>query len=123
MDLVPETISNCYYTMVRMTLPEDYSYESAFEDFDMAFDNVHDLWGLPETLKVHILSSHVPEYFAIEGVTCWSTSEETVEGCIKLYKRRSRTHKADIMPSSSESMVRRLCRETMSVLTPDCPPS
>ena len=90
-----ETIHNCYYSMVMKTLPQDYSYEIAFNDFQLAFDNVHDLWGLPETLKVHIVSDHVLEFFAIEGLSCWSTSEETGEACHKLYKRRRKTHKLD----------------------------
>ena len=56
---------------------------------------MNDLWGLPETLKCHIMGSHVVEYFAMEGVTRWSTSEETGEACHKLYKRRARTHQLD----------------------------
>ena len=46
-----------------------------------------------------------PEYFAIEGVTCCSTFEETGEGCIKLYKRRSRAGSSEQGAGSSEQGV------------------
>ena len=49
--------------------PLDYSYEEALDDYNRAFDHVNDLWGLPETLKCHIMGSHVVEYFVMEGVT------------------------------------------------------
>ena len=35
------------------------------------FAKVGDLWGLPETLKVHIWADHVMEYFGMEGLTFW----------------------------------------------------
>ena len=67
--------------------PLDYSYEEAFDDYNRAFDHVNDLWGLPETLKCHIMGSHVVEYFVMEGATCWSTSEvrglESLERCLR----------------------------------------
>ena len=41
---------------VRSELPDDYSYEATILEFKDAFEVVHDLYGVSETLKVHILS-------------------------------------------------------------------
>ena len=41
---------------VRSKLPEDYSYEETIQEYKDAFEDVHQLYGVSETLKVHILS-------------------------------------------------------------------
>ena len=47
---------------VRSKLPEDYSYEGTIQEYKEAFEDVHQLYGVSETLKVHILSG-VYNYF------------------------------------------------------------
>ena len=49
---------------VRSKLPEDYSYEGTIQEYKEAFEDVHQLYGVSETLKVHILSG-VYNYFGI----------------------------------------------------------
>ena len=56
--------------------------------WESRFNNVHYLWGLPETLKCHIWADHVMEFFSIEGLTFWQTNEECGEACHKLYSTR-----------------------------------
>ena len=41
---------------VRSELPQDYSYEETIQEYKDAFEDVHQLYGVSETLKVHILS-------------------------------------------------------------------
>ena len=41
---------------VRSQLPEDYSYEETIREYTDAFEDVHQLYGVSETLKVHIFS-------------------------------------------------------------------
>ena len=80
------SIHGVYSTMVQKNLAEDFSYEKKFEDFNDCFNAVHDGWGLPETLKVHLMNSHVLEFLAAEGCTMWSMSEECMENCHNLFK-------------------------------------
>ena len=41
---------------VRSNLPDDFSYEGTIQEYKDAFEDVHQLYGVSETLKVHILS-------------------------------------------------------------------
>ena len=68
---------------------DDNGYEEAIIKFIEAFNGCHDAWGLPETLKIHILEHHVGDYLAMEGITCWSTNDELVESCHALLERRN----------------------------------
>ena len=45
----------------------DYSYEEKAEEFRDAFEEIQEAYGLPETIKVHILGHHVPDYLARTG--------------------------------------------------------
>ena len=46
------------------------------EEFKEAFENVHQLFGLSETLKVHVILSHYSDYFEITGKTFRETNGE-----------------------------------------------
>ena len=56
-----------YDVCVRQHLDESYDYEDKIEAFREAFNAVHDAWGVPETVKVHIMCDHVGDYFAYTG--------------------------------------------------------
>ena len=45
----------------------DYSYEEKAEEFRDAFEELQETYGLAETIKVHILGHHVPDYLARTG--------------------------------------------------------
>ena len=45
----------------------DYSYEEKAEEFRDAFEELQETYGLSETIKVHILGQHVPDYMARTG--------------------------------------------------------
>ena len=49
-------ILNMHRLCVRSELPEDFSYEDVIREYTDAFEDVHQLFGVSETLKVHILS-------------------------------------------------------------------
>ena len=50
---------------VRSKLPEDYSYEQTIQEYKDAFEDVHQLYGVSETLKVHILSGALSNFVAL----------------------------------------------------------
>ena len=50
-----DAISSCSYTKALQKLPENFSYEEAFHNYNYAFDYVNDLWGLPEKSCLGIL--------------------------------------------------------------------
>ena len=56
-----------YDVCVRQHLDESYDYEDKIEAFREAFNAVHEAWGVPETVKVHIMCDHVGDYFAYTG--------------------------------------------------------
>ena len=51
---------------VRSKLPEDYSYEETILEYKDAFEDVHQLYGVSETLKVHILSGALNGFVALD---------------------------------------------------------
>ena len=77
---------------VRVSKEIAPDYNARISNFTKAFDAVHQLHSLPETLKIHILKSHVGDYLSLSGVTCWSNSDEMVETCHQLLDRRHRKH-------------------------------
>ena len=52
------------------------NYKETIEEFKEAFENVHQLFGLSETLKVHVILSHYSDYFEITGKTFRETNGE-----------------------------------------------
>ena len=88
-------LRNYYDIAVNENLDGD-SYLDKIADFKQAFNTVHELWGLTETPKNHILSVHVGEYIALIEETLWSCNDENLEGCHQLVKRRCRRHNVDI---------------------------
>ena len=70
------SIRELHSTMVKKELDEDYQYEDVFENFLSAFETVHEKYDVSETLKIHILNSHVLEYFALTGTTCAQQNDE-----------------------------------------------
>ena len=68
-----------YSVLVRPTLDDDFSYEDKFEQFETAFEAVHNVWGLPETVKIHILTSHTLEYLTETGETLSKVNDEHLE--------------------------------------------
>ena len=74
-----EALRELHYVLVKPELDEEYGYEGVFENFMTAFEAVHDVWGLPETLKIHILNTHTLEYLSEEGQTLCMTNDEHLE--------------------------------------------
>ena len=62
----------------RMCTEEKLSdnYREVIEEFKEAFENVHQLFGLSETLKVHVILSHYSDYFELTGKTFKETNGE-----------------------------------------------
>ena len=84
------SLRELYEVLVSKEIAPDY--DARISKFTKAFEAVHQLHSLPETLKIHILKSHVGDYLSLSGVTCWSNSDEMVETCHQLLDRRHRKH-------------------------------
>jgi len=67
-------------------------YKEKVKTFKRTFEECYQMWGLPETLKIHILSSHVEDFLEMTGQTCWSTNDENVECVHQLLERRNLRH-------------------------------
>ena len=52
------------------------NYEETIEEFKDAFENVHQLFGISETLKIHVISHHYSDYFKMTGKTFRETNGE-----------------------------------------------
>ena len=52
------------------------NYEETIEEFKEAFENVHQLFGISETLKIHVISHHYSDYFKMTGKTFRETNGE-----------------------------------------------
>ena len=68
------------------------NFEEVIQDFRDAFEVLHELdekeCGVSETLKVHIVSDHLCEYFTEEGITMASTNDEAVETAHQVVAKR-----------------------------------
>ena len=51
-------VRDLYGVLVQKNLDVD-GYKTKVETFQKTFEECHQMWGLPETLKVHILGSHI----------------------------------------------------------------
>ena len=80
-----------YGVLVQKNLDVD-GYKSKVDKFKRTFEECFQMWGLPETLKIHILSSHVQDFLEMTGQTCWSTNDENVECVHQLLERRNLRH-------------------------------
>ena len=87
-----DVVRDLYHTCVKEELDEDYMYEKTVEDFKSKFNVLNAHHDLSETLKVHIFSEHIQEFFAREGVTLKKTSDEPIETCIGKFGTFSKTH-------------------------------
>ena len=55
---------------LQASLDREVAEQTAAAEADVvreAFDAVHNAWGVPETVKVHIMCDHVGDYFAYTG--------------------------------------------------------
>ena len=84
-------VRDLYGVLVQKNLDVD-GYKDKVQKFQETFEECHQMWALPETLKVHIISSHVQDYFEMTGQTCWSTNDENVEAVHQLLERRNLRH-------------------------------
>ena len=84
-------LRDLYGVLVQQNLDVD-GYKEKVVTFRRTFEECHLTWGLPETLKVHILTSHVEDYLEMTGLTCWSTNDENVEAVHQLLERRNLRH-------------------------------
>ena len=80
-----------YGVLVQQNLDVN-SYKEKVVTFKRTFEECYQMWGLPETLKVHILGSHVEDFLEMTGQTCWSTNDENVECVHQLLERRNLRH-------------------------------
>ena len=80
-----------YGILVQKTLDVN-GYKEKVLTFKRTFEECYQMWGLPETLKIHILSSHVEDFLEMTGQTCWSTNDENVECVHQLLERRNLRH-------------------------------
>ena len=70
----------------------DPTFQTKIEEFKRAFNVVHELWGLTAIPKIHIISQHLGEFIAFANETLWTASDENVEACHQLVKRRNIRH-------------------------------
>ena len=84
-------VRDLYGVLVQKNLDVD-GYKTKVETFQKTFEECHQMWGLPETLKVHILGSHIQDFLEMTGQTCWSTNDENVECVHQLLERRNLRH-------------------------------
>ena len=56
-------------TVRKFTIPNDFSdnYKEIIENFKESFEVVHQLFGLSQTLKIHIIVDHYSDYFEMTG--------------------------------------------------------
>ena len=85
-----ESLREVYKVAVKHEL--DTSFQDKIDRFKEAFNVVNDLWGLSETPKVHIVSCHLGEFLSFANETLWTCSDENLEGCHQLVKRRGIRH-------------------------------
>ena len=72
-----QSLWDLYKVSVSKTLCDNWR---TFTDrYEAKFRSLHRTIGLMDTLKQHILVSHVPEYFDVTGKTLWASSEEYLE--------------------------------------------
>ena len=73
--------------------PETMIHMQVIDDFKEAFENVHkSSFMVPESLKVHIVSCHLEEYFALTGETLAKCNDEHHENCHGMVRRREENH-------------------------------
>ena len=84
-------VRDLYCVLVQKNLDVD-GYKNKVETLQKTFEECHQMGGLPETLKVHILGAHVQDFLEMTGQTCWSTNDENVEAVHQLLERRNLRH-------------------------------
>ena len=85
-----ESLREVYKVAVKHEL--DTSFQDKIDRFKEKFNVVNDLWGLSETPKVHIVSCHLGEFLSFANETLRTCSDENLEGCHQLVKRRGIRH-------------------------------
>ena len=85
-----ECFREVYYVAAKHEL--DPSYPAKIDAFKKAFNTLNEVWGLSETLKVHIVEEHLGEFLDSAKETLWTCSDENVEACHQLVKRRNIRH-------------------------------
>ena len=69
------------------------NWKTFTDDYTKKFKVLHHSIGLMDTLKQHIIVTHVPEYFDLHGVTLRASSEEYLESThsvLRMMEERSR---------------------------------
>ena len=72
-----QSLWRLYKVSVAKTLVDNW--KDFTDDYTKKFLALHHSIGLMDTLKQHILVTHVPEYFDLHGVTLRASSEEYLE--------------------------------------------
>ena len=85
-----ECFREVYYVAAKHEL--DPSYPAKIDAFKKAFNTLNEVWGLSETPKVHIVEEHLGEFLDSAKETLWTCSDENVEACHQLVKRRNIRH-------------------------------
>ena len=70
------------------------NYEETIEEFKDAFENVHQLFGISETFKIHVISHHYSDYFKMTGKTFTETNGEHHEALHHTLKTMERNKKS-----------------------------
>ena len=87
-----DSLREIYIVCAKKHLDDDYSYEQKVTRFQQSFDEVHRLFNLSETTKVHILYSHVQEFLSLHGHTMAMFSVEPIETCHGQLRFMERRH-------------------------------
>ena len=87
-----DSLREIYIVCAKKHLDDDYSYEQKVTRFQQSFDEVHRLFNLSETTKVHILYSHVQEFLSLHGHTMAMFSDEPIETCRGQLRFMERRH-------------------------------
>ena len=95
--LAKQVVEYCQslWTLYKVSVAKELVNNWKFftDDYTKKFQVLHRRIGLMDTLKQHIIVTHVPEYFALHGVTLRASSEEYLESThsvLRMMEERSR---------------------------------
>jgi hypothetical protein len=76
----------------KMCIENDFSdnYKEIIENFKESFEVVHQLFGLSQTLKIHIIVNHYSDYFEMTGTNFKDTNGEHHEALHHTLKEMER---------------------------------
>ena len=99
-----ESVSAVYYCMVKQQ--RDPQYEKILQHFNDCFSNVQSL-GVNQTLKAHLVGSHVADYMKETGLTMWRSSDESCESTHSKLRKREELHNFKVTKNLASSHKKR----------------